>query len=338
MPHMTDLDPLTFGRVFTTWQVHPALWVLALLAAFGYVEGVRTLNRRHPWRRWPWWRTASFLAGVAVVLLAIDGGPGAYGEVLFWVHMVRHLMLIMIAPWLLASGYPVTLVLRATRGATRRRIRAVLRSGPVKALTHPLLALALYVAVVVGVHLSGFMQAMMEHPSLGWLESAAYLLSGYLLFSQTLTGEPSAWDLPHPLRLFAQFVAMTADTIVGVVLLQTAPVPWAAYASPHRAFGPSPLDDLHGGAAVMWIGGDGLMVVMMIVVAARWVADRRPEAATAGRWLESARRDALAGAEPDGTALRDSADVDSDDQALAAYNAMLARLADAPPRHQDRRR
>jgi putative membrane protein len=166
---------------------------------------------------------------------------------------------------------------------------------------------------------------MMEHAWVSWLECLAYLLSGYLFFSQTMTDEPSAWDVPHPLRLFLQFVAMGADTLVGVVLLQTAAVPWAAYAAPHRDWGPAPLADLHGGSAVMWIGGDGLMVVMMVVIAARWMVDRRPEAATAGRWLESARRAQLADATGAGTEV--SADVDTDDAALEAYNRMLARLA-----------
>jgi len=90
--------------------------------------------------------------------------------------------------------------------------------------------------------------------------------------------------------------------------------------------------------------------VMMIVLAARWLSDPRPEAAQTGRWLESARRAALAstgtgeagspaeagrgeaGTGDAGSASRTilaSADVDSDDAALAAYNAMLARLAEA---------
>src|SRR5262249_49846928 len=164
------------------------------------------------------------------------GGRRGYGEVLFWMHMVRHLMLIMIAPWLLALGRPVTLLLRVTRRGTHRRVRAVLRSAPVAVLTYPLVTTAGYILVVVGVHLSGFMQAMMDHPALGWLENAGYLVAGYLFFPQTLADEPSRWDLPYPLRLFLQFVAMSADTIVGVILLQTPTVPWSSYAHPHRTW------------------------------------------------------------------------------------------------------
>jgi len=345
--------PLSWGRVFTVWAAHPLLLALAGLAVLGYLVAVQALNSRHPRARWPRRRTVAFLAGVGVVVVAVCGSPGTYGEVLFWVHMVRHLMLIMIAPWLLALGYPVTLALRATRGGAHRRLRAALRSAPVSAVTHPLAVTALYLVVVAGVHLSGFMQAMAEHPVLGPVENAAYLVTGYLFCTTFLTDEPSRWDRPYPIRLFLGFVAMMADTIVGVILLQATTVPWPAYAQPHRGWGPSPLDDLHGGAAVMWIGGDGLMLVMMIVLAARWLTDPRVQAAGAGRWLESARRAALAdtghtaGANPTAgagstagagqaadtgsRAILASADVDDDDAALAAYNAMLARLAGHSP-------
>ena len=45
------------------------------------------------------------------------GSPGVYGDGgLFWVHMIQHLMLIMIAPWLLCLGHPMTLLLRAASG------------------------------------------------------------------------------------------------------------------------------------------------------------------------------------------------------------------------------
>jgi putative copper resistance protein D len=271
--------------------------------------------------------------------------------------MVRHLLLIMVAPWLLALGYPVTLALRATRGSAHRRLRAVLRSAPVAVVTHPLVVTALYIVVVAGVHLTGFMQAMAEHPVLGPVENAAYLVTGYLFCSAFLTDEPSRWDRPYPIRLFLGFVAMMVDTIVGVILLQGTTVPWPAYAQPHRGWGPSPLEDLHWGGAVMWIGGDGLMLAMMVVLAVRWLTDPRAQAAGAGRWLESARRAALANTDhtanpdhtagtdhtgtdhaaagardgaPGGRAILASTDVDDDDAALAAYNAMLARLAGHP--------
>lgn len=44
--------------------------------------------------------------------------------------------------------------------------------------------------------------------------------------------------------------------------------------------GPGPLTDIHDGGAVMWIGGDGLVFVMMLVVppSSRWSNLDRPQA------------------------------------------------------------
>ncbi len=192
---MPLLPPLTLLRVFTRWQADPLVLALAGLALLGYLCGVQVLNARHPRRRWPRSRVVAFVAGVAVVVAATCGSPGVYGQVLFSMHMVRHLLLIMVGPWLLAVGRPVTLVLRVTRRGVHRRVRAVLRSGPVAVLTHPLVACGGYVVVVAGVHLSGFMQAMMDRPVLAQVENVAYLGAGYLFFAQTLTDEPSRWDL-----------------------------------------------------------------------------------------------------------------------------------------------
>lgn len=336
------LPPLTWQQALLAWRFSPVVTALALAAAAGYLAGVIRLNRRHPSRRWPWPRAASFLAGVAVVVVAVEGSPEVYGHVLFWVHMVQHLMLIMVAPWLLCLGLPLTLLLRTVRGRARRRIVRAVRSRVGAFATFPLVTLSFYVLVIVGIHLTSFMQAMMEHPVLGSVEQVLYLVSGYLLFSQVLSAEPSRWDMSYPLRMFQLFLAMSADTVVGVILLQ-ATHPWfAAYAAMPRMWGPSPVADLRDGGAVMWMGGDGLMFLMMLVVAAQWLTDSRPEASRAGRWLESARRSALAttgheaaetGGVPAGGEIFAAPDVDNDDAALAAYNAMLARLNRAGTDH-----
>jgi putative membrane protein len=72
-----------------------------------------------------------------------------------------------------------------------------------------------------------------------------------------------------------------------------------------------------------------------VVVAATWLLDRSPEASRAGTFLESVRQAALAGTghealgdagDSDRERLRASGDVDEDDSALEAYNALLARL------------
>jgi putative copper resistance protein D len=336
--HMDDpLAPLTWARAFTTWRFAPVTTALLALALLLYLAGAITARRGGT--RWPYVRTLAFVGGLVVAGAAIMGSPGVYGDGgLFWLHMIEHLMLIMVAPWLLCLGHPIGLLLSATRGAARERVEAIRRSRVAWLIRSPLVGLALYIAILFGIHLSSFMDMMMGSPALMALERALYLGGGYLYFSRLLTADPPSGALPYPLRLFSLLVGMSADTVVGIVLLQAPHPPFPAYAQMHPSWGSGPLADIHNGGAVMWIGGDGLMFVMMVVIGAIWLTDRSPEAARAGAFLESARQAALAGtgheAAPGGQdreRLRASGNVDEDDSALEAYNALLARL-NAPAR------
>ncbi|MFL6053333.1 MAG: cytochrome c oxidase assembly protein [Actinoallomurus sp.] len=328
------LAPLTWARALTTWRFAPVTAVLVAVALGLYIAAV--LQARRSGRTWPVARTAAFAAGLAVIVAAIMGSPAVYGDGgLFWVHMIQHLMLIMVVPWLLCLGHPLSLLLAATHGRVHDRVERIRRSRIAVFLTSPITGLAVYGGVLFGVHLSGFMNSMMGSPALMALEYVLYVGGGYLYFSQVLTSDSPPRELSYPLRLFALFMGMSADTVVGIVLLQATEPPFPAYARMHPSWGVGPLADIHDGGAAMWIGGDGLMFVMMIVVMLRWLFDRSPEAAKAGRFFEAVRQSTLAAtgdeAAPgtdaaDRARLRTSADVDEDDGALQAYNALLARL------------
>jgi cytochrome c oxidase assembly factor CtaG len=330
--HMDPLAPLTWARAFSTWRFATVTAILLALALLLYLAAV--IAARRGGARWPLARTLSFAGGLAVAGAAIMGSPGVYGDGgLFWLHMIEHLMLIMVAPWLLCLGHPTALLLRATRGTARERVEAVRRSRAVWLIRSPLVGLALYIAILFGIHLSSFMDMMVGSPALMAFERLLYLGGGYLYFSRLLTADPSSEAIPYPLRLFSLFMGMSADTVVGIVLLQAQHPPFPAYAAMRSPGGIGPLADIHGGGAVMWIGGDGLMFLMMVVVGTMWMMDRSPEAARAGTFLESARQAALAGTgheaasgDRDRERLRASGNVDEDDSALEAYNALLSRL------------
>src|SRR5262249_1646436 len=107
------LPAFGWHAVLTNWEFAPVVTAATGLAGAAYLWGAWRVGRRHPARPWPWWRTALFLGGLAVVILATETGIGAYDDVLAWDHMVQHLLLLMVAPPLLVAGQPVTLLLHA---------------------------------------------------------------------------------------------------------------------------------------------------------------------------------------------------------------------------------
>ncbi len=148
------LPPFSWNAIVTVWQFASVVTGLTAVAAAAYLWGVVRVARRHPARPWPAWRTGMFLGGLAVVVLATQSGIGAYDDVLFWDHMVQHLMLLMVAPVLLIFGQPVTLLLHASRNPLHSWAKRLLRSRVVSFLTWPVFGFAAYTAAVVATHLT----------------------------------------------------------------------------------------------------------------------------------------------------------------------------------------
>lgn len=98
----------------TTIAFTPCLLIFG--AATLYLIGVHRFNRAHPAAPWSRARTTAFLGGTAVSFVAIQLFFGVYDDVLFYDHMIQHLLLIMVAAPLYAMGAPLELLKRATGG------------------------------------------------------------------------------------------------------------------------------------------------------------------------------------------------------------------------------
>jgi putative copper resistance protein D len=327
--------PLTVHTAFTEWQFAPVVSAGVAVLAVLYAVGIWRVRRRHPARPWPILRSLSFAAGLAAVVLAAQSSIGAYDDVLFSDHMVQHLLLIMVAPAFLVAGRPVTLLLHASRNPLHTWTKRVIRSRIVTWLTFPPIAAVLYAVTIIGTHLTGFMNLTLQHEGVHDAEHALYLLVGYLYFLPLLGSEPIRWKMSFPSRFFLLALSMPVDTFVGVVLLQANHELFPPYADTGRTWGPSLVSDLHTGGAIMWVGGDAIMFVLMLCVFVLFLRDKRAQGSM-GDWLEGARSHALAdavahaGLTTPERAPRRGQTVD-DDEHLAAYNAYLSQLAGTPP-------
>ena len=332
-----QLPPFNVTEAVTNWQFAPVVTAATAVAAALYLWGVVRVARRHPRRPWPVPRTAAFLGGLLVVVLATQSGIGTYDDTLFYDHMIQHLMLIMIAPPLLVAGMPITLLLHASRNPLHTWVKKFLRTRPVHWLTWPVFGVVAYTATIVGTHLTGFVNVVEHNDTVHNAEHVLFLVVGYLYFLPLVGREPIGWKVSYPLRLFLLFIAMPVDAFTGVVLNSESTPPFTT--TEPRAWGPSQLSDVHDGGAVMWIGGAAIMFVMILVTFFAWSRETRPSGGMG--WLEVARRTSLAerfaegagatagvpaaaqgGAQP---RMR-TTNVDDDDEQLAAYNAYLARI------------
>jgi len=353
------LPPFGWHAIISVWQFAPVVTGLSVATAAAYLWGVVRVGRRHPARPWPAWRTGMFLGGLAVVVVATQSGIGAYDDVLFWDHMVQHLMLLMVAPVLLIFGQPVTLLLHASRNPLHTWAKRVVRSRVVSFLTWPVFGFVAYATAVSAAHLTNIANLVESNQLLHNAEHATFVIIGYLFFLPIIGSEPIRWRLSYPVRFIILVLAMPIDTFTGLILSYGNAGTPGVSAVGRPAWAPSPVADLHAGGAVMWVAGDLLMFALMMLVYLLWSMDDR--AAVSGHgWLEAARRTSLAnlvaahpahparpapsGGHADSSgapaAAPEVAWTDNarggidDDEHLAAYNAFLARLNQAEPGHR----
>jgi cytochrome c oxidase assembly factor CtaG len=320
------LGPLLSHRLLSTWQLDAVACAVLTIAAAGYVTGWARVHRSGE-QHWPISRAISFFAGLAVCAIATNGSIAVYDMTLFSAHMIGHLLLIMIAPPLLVAGRPLRLAVAALREPWRGRLSRLLAGRHLALLTAPPVALACYTAVIVGSHLTGLMDQIMRTPWLGQVEHLVYLLVGCQFFVIILGDEPIRWRLSYPARLLLLALSMAVDTFTGLVLLQSS-TPIAMLANPGLQV--DPLADTHAGGAIMWVGGDGIMIVIMILLVIAWA--RQPEhlRRSPNSWLEQARRASFAqrvGAPAVMPSTTGESDFDEDEARRNDYNEWLRRIA-----------
>src|ERR1700693_4770656 len=111
-------------------QNWPVEWLLVavVLTALLYLRGGRlSATGSDAVKRW---RGAAFYCGLAAVVLAVDSPVDAYAGTLFWVHMVQHVLLMMVAPPLLLLGRPWPRLSRPLPLEIRRPLARAVLAGP----------------------------------------------------------------------------------------------------------------------------------------------------------------------------------------------------------------
>jgi len=235
--------------------------VFVALVALGYGRCFRSaraaglLGRVHAW---------CFGFGLAVSALASSGPMAAQVPVLFWVRALQVLLLLYVAPLLLALGRPWT-ALRAVSEPWRQRVDGFLGSKSGRMLGSPwLTSLGLMITPWL-LYFTPWYVASMRGP-LAELTRILLLTVGFGYFYVRLQADP----VPHrhtPLLSMAVSVGEgLADGILGVVLWLGPLVASDYYASLVRPGGLSMRVDQAIGAGILWIGGDVFGLVFLTVL------------------------------------------------------------------------
>jgi putative membrane protein len=269
--------------VLLRWHADPlvVLGITALAAA--YLLAVRRIEARGgsvPRAR------VRFLAGCVVVLVVALCSPvAAVSERRFSVHMVQHLLLMYGAAPLLAFAAPVTTALQALGpGAGRRRLLALLHSPVVRMLSHPVVTWVAFAATMYATHFSGLYDASLRNSYVHGFEHMVYLAAASLFWWPVVRRDPVPGTFPWPARVLYLFLAMPMQSFLGVAIFNSDAVLYAHYAARSGA-----LADQHLAGAIMWAGGDLLMLSSIGIAVAAWMRHEARETVRLDAHLDALR-------------------------------------------------
>lgn len=267
---------LTAARLATLWRLDLFFALLTTTAAGLYLAGVARLRRRGD--RWPLGRTIAWIVGVALIVVFTQSGIATYAPVLFSMHMIQHMGLAMLAPIFLVLGAPVTLALRVLKPAVRRGDRGprewivtVLHSRFVKVVSHPALAMVLFISGSYTLYYTSLSETAMRQPVGHILMNTHFLLSGVLFFWVIIGVDPTPRRLPYIAKLGTLMMTMPFHAFFGIsMMMMGKSVASTWYDSLGRTWGASVLEDQSVAGGMAWAFGEIPTMIVVITIAAQW--------------------------------------------------------------------
>jgi cytochrome c oxidase assembly factor CtaG len=231
------------------WSWDPTIIVGLALTVLGY----RWATRRFPPRRW---QPAFFWSGMLSLVLALLSPIDAGSESLFTIHMLQHMLLLLVAPPLIALAVPAALLGRLSQIPWTGRVLHTAWS--------PLTSLLVFNGVLLFWHLPFAYDATLTSRWIHALEHASFVGAGMVFWGVIVSPVPKLVRASYGLRLGLVVAADVVNFLLGFALAFAGRPFYRHYSEVPRLWGLSPLDDLRLGGAVMWTMGQMMYAIPLL--------------------------------------------------------------------------
>ena len=274
---------MTLQTLLLEWPFDPTVVVGVALCALLYWLGLRYSIRAGLSRHLHWWQVAAFVAGLLVLLSALDSPLDTLADRWLWAHMLQHDLLTLVVPPLLLLGTPAWPLWRSIPLKARRtslgwvlRQRWLCRLWDVvkRYALAPWPIWLLYVGAYSIWHIPVLYDAALEYQPIHALEHFTFLGTALLLWAQVIPSRPLQPRLSYPMRaLYLCAVGMHANLIGSLFVFSVAPF-YPHYALLARPTGTmTALVDQHLAGAAMDVPGTIIFFVAVSVVLWLWLRD-----------------------------------------------------------------
>jgi len=194
--------------------------------------------------------------------LALQSPVATFTMEFFQAHVIQHLLLMVVAPPLLAMGAPMTLALQTSGRPTKVRLLAILNSRVFRLMTHPLPVAFVYYFSMFAFFLTSALGYAMLHMWVMDLVNLAFLFSATLFWWPIVGLDPIPhWQMGHGAKLLSLLLGVPIESFLALALLST-----SRPAAPIYTLGST-----HAGAGLLWVGAELLTFLALIPVFVQWV-------------------------------------------------------------------
>ncbi|MDE0803547.1 MAG: cytochrome c oxidase assembly protein [Acidimicrobiales bacterium] len=249
-----------------------------------------TLRRRRD--SWPLWRTIAAVGAVLAAVVATQSGVATHDTESFTAHVVQHVLLGMVVPFLAALAAPLTLVLQAADDTTRRTVRLALRHRVVQVASNPLVGFGAFGASLTVLTFSPLLDVAARDDLVHVGIHAHLVVVGCLFVWPVVGADPIPHRPGHGARLLVVLASVPFHAFVGAALLTASTPLFETYPS---------IDDQRRAAGLLWGAGELFTLGVAAVVFVDWYRADMRAGARADRAADAAEDQSASRANAAGT-------------------------------------
>ena len=258
--------------LWLSWDFDPIVIVIVLTAGLLYTRGLGHRSEARL-RLHPWWRPVLYYTGLGTLLFALISPLDHLADELFFMHMIQHLLLTITAAPLILLGAPMIPVLRGIPRPVRRAVvvpflRSPLVRKPLKLISLPILAWALYVGAIVAWHTPNAYDFALRNGLAHDLEHLSFSLAAILFWWNVINPVPLRANLSYLARVPYVFLTTVPNFVLGA-FITLSENPWYSFdIEQNLRWGLSAQEDQQIGGVLMWVPGSLVLLSALLIVLA----------------------------------------------------------------------
>lgn len=267
---------MSWSVLLNYWSFEPTVIVPVALAALLYWIGEWKSAPR------PMWRSLCYYAGLLVLFLALESPLDGLDGRLFWVHMLQHLLIIMVAAPLIILGNPALPLLKAWPLRPRRRVLKLVTTRSwshtvvqtVSWLGSPWVVAVIFTADLYLWHWSPLFNLTLQNQGIHDLEHVCFLASALLLWTQVIDQKAVHVRMSYLQRAGYVVVVGAAGNLLAMYFVFVQRPLYSQYATLRpRPFGMGALFDQQLAGALMWVPVLFVFALAFSVCLYKWLGE-----------------------------------------------------------------